>query len=397
MNKSLIKLVLNLLFLCFCTVSFSQSYVPGNIYYDSTNYVEYRAGNLPIIISAPHGGSLEPNSIPDRMCVGCVLEKDSWTKPIAEGMYDELLSRTGCYPHVIINLLHRKKFDANRDIGDAADGNLTVEDAWYGYHEFIESAKEQVVADYGKGIFLDIHGHAHPIQRIELGYLLSKEELKLEDSELNLPSLIQESSIKSLVSDNVQNHSHSELLRGTNSFGTLLVNMGFPSVPSISDPFPEGSDPYFSGGYNTQRHGSRDNEEKIDAIQLELNQDIRFVDSTRTSLISSLARTIIEFYDLNYESQFIGNFCKIISGTSDKNIQQSSFNIIPNPTANQFFINTDLGDLDIKVLSSIGDLVLSQKIGFKEEVDISGTKPGIYIVQLLKGGTLLATQKLVIK
>jgi hypothetical protein len=44
---------------------FSQNYIPGNTYYDSTGYVKYIAGNLPLIISAPHGGSLEPTSIPD--------------------------------------------------------------------------------------------------------------------------------------------------------------------------------------------------------------------------------------------------------------------------------------------------------------------------------------------
>ena len=103
-------------FLLFC-----QTYVPGQIYYDSTGYVEYRAGNLPIILSSPHGGDLQPSSIPDRNCSGCAYLKDSWTKEITEGVYNKILSETGCYPHVIINWLHRKKFDANRDIIDAAD------------------------------------------------------------------------------------------------------------------------------------------------------------------------------------------------------------------------------------------------------------------------------------
>ena len=36
----------------------------------SESYVEYRPGTLNVILSAPHGGSLRPDSIPDRS-IGC--------------------------------------------------------------------------------------------------------------------------------------------------------------------------------------------------------------------------------------------------------------------------------------------------------------------------------------
>jgi len=104
-----IRSVFSILILCAWNLGFSQTFIPGNIYLDSTGYVAYRAGNLPLIISSPHGGSLQPDSIPDRTCSGCVTVGDAYTKTIAEGMYDEIFKKTGCYPHVIINLLHRKK------------------------------------------------------------------------------------------------------------------------------------------------------------------------------------------------------------------------------------------------------------------------------------------------
>src|SRR5919108_113837 len=47
--------------------------------------------------------------------------------------------------------------------------------------------------------------------------------------------------------------SFSALLRGSSSLGTLYANNGFPSVPSATDPGPDG-DSYFSGGDNTRRH-----------------------------------------------------------------------------------------------------------------------------------------------
>ncbi len=290
----------------------AQPYIPGNIYYDSTGFVEYRAGNLPIIISAPHGGSLQPDSIPDRECTGCSYINDAWTKPIAEGMYDAFFEQTGCYPHVIINLLHRSKFDANRDIDDAADGNATVEQSWYGYHEFIDSAKVQVIEDYDRGLFVDIHGHSHTIQRIELGYLLSGAELRLSDATLNTIAFIEESAIRTLVGDNIGSHSHSELLRSEDSFGTLMDEKGFPSVPSLSDPFPNVGELYFNGGYNTQRHGSRDNAGDIDAIQIELNQDIRFNAVTREILIDSMTTAINQYLDLHYNDTYIDNYCDLL-------------------------------------------------------------------------------------
>lgn len=311
-GKFLLPFCLTLAFTSLTLSVCSQSFIPGNVYFDSTGFVEYRAGNLPIILSAPHGGSLQPDSIPDRDCTGCSYLQDAYTKPITEGLYDEIFAQTGCYPHVVINLLHRVKFDANRDIGDAADGNPLVEQAWRGYHAFIDSAKGQIEMDYTRGVFLDIHGHGHSIQRIELGYLLSAAELRLPDATLNTNTFIEESSLKTLVSDNIQLIQHAELIRGADSFGTLMHERGFPAVPSALDSFPIIGEPYFSGGYNTVRHGSRDNGGQIDAIQIELNQDIRFNAASRQVLVDTLAYVSNHFYNLHYNDQYHPNYCGLL-------------------------------------------------------------------------------------
>ena len=46
--------------------AFAQTYLPGVSYFGRSNYIEYIAGDLPIIISAPHGGALIPAEMPDR-------------------------------------------------------------------------------------------------------------------------------------------------------------------------------------------------------------------------------------------------------------------------------------------------------------------------------------------
>lgn len=377
-----------------CLVSFkviSQTFIPGKTYIDPTGYVEYRAGNLPIIISAPHGGNLEPNAIPDRNCTGCITERDAWTKAIAEGMYNSFIKQTGCYPHVIINLLDRSKFDANRDLKEAANGNATVEKAWYEYHKFIDSAKSQVIKNYSKGLFLDLHGHGHTIQKIELGYLLSASQLRLSDSVLNGVTYIKESSIRTLAENNAQNISHAKLLRGQNSFGTLMSNKGFPAVPSFSDPFPQVNQPYFDGGYNTQRHGSRDNGGKIDAIQIELNNVIRNVAATRERLIDSLTNSSIQYIQFHYNKNFLNSFCNRILTNKEADNQMLNFNIYPNPAENYIRIDSQEEGLHIEIYNYFGQKLHSE-MWIEEKMNIGFLPNGLYIIKLAKDHRILGSK-----
>ena len=359
----------------------AQTFIPGNTYYDSTGFVEYRAGNLPIVISAPHGGSLEPDSILDRDCTNCVYLQDRWTQQISEGVYDTIVAQTGCYPHVIINLLHRIKFDANRDVGDAADGNATVEQAWRGYHQLVDSAKVKVERDYGRGLFLDMHAHGHPNQRIEVGYLLTAEELRQSDSTLNSPSLNDESSLRTLVIDNIQGLQHAELIRGEYSMGSLLTDAGFPAVPSTDDPFPLADERYFIGGYNTRRHGSRDNGGHIDAIQLELNQDIRATDSIRQVLVDAIATSTLEYVDLHYNDAFGEEYCGLLVDSEDTDAEVPNFKVYPNPAHQQIFIEGSIDRLDIEIYNAMGQRVLSET-WMGQTVSITHLPDGWYTIQL---------------
>ncbi|GAB5537816.1 MAG: hypothetical protein Rubg2KO_40650 [Rubricoccaceae bacterium] len=266
---------------------------PGTTQFGTAAYVESIVGDLPIILSAPHGGDLRPETIPDRT-QGTTIN-DANTQELARAIQRALIARTGRHPHVVINRLHRSKLDANRDLAEAAQGNPDAERAWTEFHAFTDSAKTRVTEDWGAGLYLDLHGHGHAIQRLELGILLSRTELNSTDAQLN--GLARESSLRALASS--VTIPFSDLVRGPNSLGALLEAQGVRAVPSDADPRPL-DDPYFTGGYNTVRHGSRDGG-PISSIQIEHHRPgLRDTQANRNAYAEQLADALIQFMQAHY-------------------------------------------------------------------------------------------------
>lgn len=251
----------------------AQSQVPGQSYYGSNQYIEYIHGTLPVIISAPHGGRVKPAAIPNRTTTcgdDIVTVLDTNTEEVARAIDSCLAVLTGQHPHTVLCLLSRQKMDANRALAEAACGDTAASQAWWDYQNFIDSSVQQIIRTYGRGLFIDIHGHGHDIQRNEIGYLLTGANLRLSDSALNTPDYTTGSSIRYLTWNNLTNSTHATLLRGPQAFGTMLATAGYASVPSAQDPYPLSGESYFNGGYNTWRWGSR-NGGRIDAFQIETN------------------------------------------------------------------------------------------------------------------------------
>jgi hypothetical protein len=238
----------------------SVVYLPGVSYWGTAGFIEYIAGDLPLILSASHGGDLEPAGIPNRTAGRCggaaTTVTDRNTRELTLAMRDALRDRFEGYPHVVINHLHRVKLDANREVGEAACGDAAAIRAWNEFHHFLEIARVAVIERHGRGWFMDIHGHGHAIQRLELGYLLGRTDLNRSDAELaENDAYRRASSIQTMAG--FADRSFPDLLRGELSLGTLYADQGFPTVPSLADPAP-GQDPYFTGGYNTVRYGCGD-------------------------------------------------------------------------------------------------------------------------------------------
>ncbi|MBT3479744.1 MAG: hypothetical protein HOA15_02035 [Candidatus Marinimicrobia bacterium] len=243
-------------------------YLADSIYYGREDYVEYHAGNIPIILSAPHGGWIIPDEISDR--TGGTLVTDVNTYQLTKVVMDSITARFGGKPHVILCRIKRTKLDVNRDSVEAAEGDKYALRAWQEYHYYLDAAKKTISDEFGSGLVFDMHGHGvnpdgYYDLRSWLGYLLKSSELDYSDDNLNSSYYKNKTSIRALADSST--FSFIDLLRGKSSFGSLMDSLGYKCVPSINDVSPNGMR-YFSGGYITDRHGSSGGG-TISAIQYE--------------------------------------------------------------------------------------------------------------------------------
>ena len=248
-----------------------------------------------MILSVPHGGDISPSEISNRTYGVSVT--DSNTIELGMAIRNYFFTNFNVRPYLVINNLKRNKLDANRDIVEAAQGNLYAERAFNEFHHYINSARQEITNNFSTGFLFDIHGHGlNPDGfndlRTWIGYLLSGDELDNSDTYIDQNISINNTSIYSLI--NTSNESLSNLLRGPRSLGSFFENNFYTALPSMSSPSPEGMR-YFSGGHNTFLYGTNRNF-NFNAIQLEFPfSDIRDTPESRNTFSSYFANIIKEY------------------------------------------------------------------------------------------------------
>lgn len=236
------------LFFCFGSL-FAAGREVGVPVFGTQHFCEYVPGELPLVISAPHGGRLMPETMANRTYG--VRSEDSNTQDLARRIAAEVKKVTGRQMPLVISQLHRSKLDPNREIKEAAQGDKMAETVWGEYHAFIEEALQAAVQRHGRAFFIDLHGQSHPDVRVELGYLHDPLDYAKPASEVNSPAFVKAGSLAYLMKLN-PGLEYTALLHGPESLGALLEARGFLSTPSPRMPVP--SLPYYRGGYTTFRH-----------------------------------------------------------------------------------------------------------------------------------------------
>lgn len=351
----------------------------------TNDFVEYQVGTLPFVISVPHGGELEPATVPDRTCNNPVFAVDVFTIETALEIRNYLYAMTGCYPHLIISHLKRNKLDPNRDLADGACGNLEAETAWNEFQGFITTARNTANQQFNNNtFFVDMHGHGNPIQRIELGYLLYDNELELSDNTLNTSQYINYSSIQNLVYSNLNNYTHAELLRGQHSLGSLFTNHNFPSVPSESIPFPGTANNYYSGGYITVNHTCYSPAIDINGLQMELNYTgLRDSPLNRSQFAVAFSEVVFEYMNKHFNMTW--NLCNPL--LSLNNMASNSFSeFYPNPVKKgELFYFDSLEEQTYKysICNYLGQIFKIGELKKSENsIDTKNIDSGIYLIQI---------------
>ena len=257
------------------------------------DYIKYYKGNAPLILSAPHGGDYKPKNIKTRTKGD--FEKDDYTYELSELIIDEFYKQTNLQPYGIIAQISREKVDLNRSRKEAFEDKNT-EVIYETFHEFIKESRKKVMQEFGKGLYIDVHGQSHPNAFIEFGYLLDNHILALNNTKLEKYKKL--SSINTL--SDFSEESFVNQLKGESSLATLMCMKGYDSIPSIKFPYAI-DDNYYEGTHNTINYGSLDGK-SINGIQIEFPYiGCRDSKENREKCAKAMVDSILKFFEINFQ------------------------------------------------------------------------------------------------
>ncbi len=236
-----------------------------------SSLVAVQEGELPIILSAPHGGKEPIPNVPERRGEGLTkgpsgffTGRDVGTEELTQELAQAIAKRMGKKPYLVVARFHRKYIDANRPI-DVALESASARPIYEHYHGTLAKYCLEVQKRFGRGLLLDLHGQGTARDTIFRG--------------TNNGKTVQ------LLRDRFGEPAHV----GPNSFFGLLKAQGWKIAPDGNGRETSG----FTGGHIVQTYGSHTGY-GIDAIQLEMGADFRSADQ-RSEVARKLAEVVQQF------------------------------------------------------------------------------------------------------
>lgn len=239
------------------------------------DYVSTQAGKLPILISAPHGGTKDVPGVKPRTGdglpggpAGFFAVRDVGTEELAQAIAEAVEKRLRAKPYVVIARFHRKYVDANRppEIGVEDKAARPVYDA---YHDALAGYCKAVKADFGRGLLIDVHGQGFAADTVYRGTGNGK--------------------TVTLLRQRFGEKAHT----GDESFFGLLAANGCKVFPADGKAKEQAG---FTGGHIVQKFGSHA-AYGIDAMQVEFGGDYRVRD-TRAKTADRVAAAVAKYYEL---------------------------------------------------------------------------------------------------
>jgi N-formylglutamate amidohydrolase len=231
-----------------------------------------RHGTLPIVISAPHGGTLPLPGGDARKGEGRTsgpsgfrTSRDTGTEELALLIASELEGRLGEAPTCVVARVHRRYVDFNRppEIGVEHPSARSVYDL---YHQTLLTAVQNIRMRSGSGLLLDIHGQG------------------------TSPATVYRGTSNGLTTFSLRNRFEDAAHSGDRSLLGLLAAKSWTVHPR---PFGAMELPGFTGGHIVRTYGSH-RPDGIDAIQLEFGADYRS-SARRRQTAAGLADAVVEY------------------------------------------------------------------------------------------------------
>ena len=241
----------------------------------ASGLVTAQPGELPIVLTAPHGGREDVPGCELRTPVGSrfVTSTDLNTDALAESVASEIKRLTGKAPYLVVARFHRKYIDANRRADEAYDGPACGK-VYDEYHAIVRRFVDEVRAKHVHAALFDIHGQARYPDSILRGTQHG-------------------STVRSLLA-----RSGAAALTGPNSVFGRFEASGYRIAPPNDLPANARAETQgYTGGHTVVSYGSN-RTDGIDAIQLEFGRDLRR-SGALAKTAADTAKAIAVFYE-NY-------------------------------------------------------------------------------------------------
>jgi len=239
-------------------------------------YIEFKKGNLPLVISVPHGGTLECEAIPKRN--EGVLGIDKGTINLARELIQALektfqtkyaQNKTASY---VFSKVKRNKLDLNREEIEAFDKNSDLaKEIYLFYHGRINEIIQENIQSFGHSLLIDIHG-----------FEKHKRPQGFRDVELILGT----NNLKALYSNEVPKREWAFNIRG--KIIKKCIKFDIPIAPG----HPRRKEYVLQGGYIIQQYGAA-KIARSQALQIEFSDRIRIHDEALKALIISILAELL--------------------------------------------------------------------------------------------------------
>lgn len=244
-------------------------------------YVSYNKGNMPIIISVPHGGTLEVNEIPKRS--RGILGIDAGTIELARELVNIIRKKNNQNqplkkePSHVISRVRRSNIDLNREESRAYVNDSILAKAIYNfYHGKIKELISFNINTFDRSLLIDVHG-----------FEKHKRPSGFRDVEIVLGT----NNLNSLFSSKVSKKEMGNNIRG--KIIKKITKLGIPIAPGHS----RRREYVLKGGYITHSYGASQIP-KSQSIQIEFSDTVRYLDKNlRKKVLNALGEILLEEFN----------------------------------------------------------------------------------------------------